>query len=123
MTTNVICGGWDERLFVSYSRRNNRDEQPTHRRHGVRWTAGLGVAMQPFEVSYTMTGRNGKKVRNVIGVLCPTVIAQRMGLARPIFVSLGDIEVDWNAPQSDGYVAMFDTPNADVTGLAPGKDE
>lgn len=67
--------------------------------------------MQPFEVSYTTTGRSGKKARNVIGVLCPTVVAQRMGLARPIFVALGDVVVDWEAPQSEGYVAMFDTPN------------
>lgn len=66
--------------------------------------------MQPFEVSYTTTGRSGKKERNVIGVLCPTVLAQRMGLARPIFVSLGDVEVDWSAPPSDGYRAMFEAP-------------
>lgn len=59
--------------------------------------------MQPFEVSYTTVGRKTKKVRNVIGVLCPTVLAQRMGLANPIFVSLGDVVVDWNAPQSPGY--------------------
>lgn len=63
--------------------------------------------MQPFEVSYKTTGRKGKKERNVIGVLCPTVIAQRMGLAKPIFVSLGDVVVDWNAPQSEGYRAMI----------------
>lgn len=68
--------------------------------------------MQPFEVSYTTTGRSGKKARNVIGVLCPTVVAQRMGLARPIFVALGDVKVDWSAQQSEGYRAMFDTPNA-----------
>lgn len=68
--------------------------------------------MQPFEVSYTMTGRKSTKARNVIGVLCPTVIAQRLGLARPIFVALGDVTVDWNSPQSEGYRAMFDTPNA-----------
>lgn len=68
--------------------------------------------MQPFEVSYTTTGRKSKKARNVIGVLCPTVIAQRLGLARPIFVALGDVVVDWNMPQSEGYRAMFDTPNA-----------
>jgi hypothetical protein len=68
--------------------------------------------MQPFEVSYTTTGRKGKKARNVIGVLCPTVIAQRLFGVRPIFVSLGDVSVDWNMPQSDGYRAMFDTPNA-----------
>lgn len=64
--------------------------------------------MQPFEVSYTTTGRKGKKERNVIGVLCPTVIAQSLGMARPIFVSLGDVVVDWDAPQSEGYLAMYD---------------
>ena len=72
--------------------------------------------MQPFEVSYTTTGRKGKKARNVIGVLCPTVLAQRLGLAQPIFVSLGDVSVDWNAPQSEGYRAMFDAPNAIAQG-------
>ena len=72
--------------------------------------------MQPFEVSYTSTGRKGKKTRNVIGVLCPTVIAQRLGMARPIFVELGDVVVDWNAPQSEGYRAMFDTPNVQAKG-------
>lgn len=70
--------------------------------------------MQPFEVSYTTTGRKRKKTRNVIGVLCPTVLAQYMGLASPIFVSLGDIDVDWNAPQSEGYRAMFDTPAEEI---------
>jgi hypothetical protein len=74
--------------------------------------------MQPFEVSYTTTGRSGKKARNVIGVLCPTVIAQRMGLSRPIFVTLGDVKVDWSAPQSEGYRAMFDTPNVQAEGAA-----
>jgi hypothetical protein len=67
------------------------------------------MTIQPFEVSYTTTGRKCKKTRNVIGVLCPTVIAQRLGLAQPIFISLGNVEVDWNLPQSDGYIAMFDT--------------
>ena len=75
--------------------------------------------MQPFEVSYTTTGRSGKKVRNVIGVLCPTVVAQRMGWARPIFVALGDVVVDWSAPQSDGYRAMFDAPNVELSGPRP----
>ena len=54
----------------------------------------------------------------MIGVLCPTVIAQQLGLARPIFVSLGDVAVDWTAPQSEGYRAMFDTPNAIGQGSA-----
>lgn len=80
------------------------------------WNDGVCGSMQPLEVSYTTTGRSGKKERNVIGVLCPTVLAQRMGLARPIFVSLGDVEVDWSAPPSDGYRAMFDTHNAEITG-------
>lgn len=77
----------------------------------VRLTQMLRVAMQPFEVSYTTTGRGKKKARNVIGVLCPTVLSQRLGLANPIFVSLGDVIVDWNEPQSEGYRAMFDAPN------------
>ncbi len=64
--------------------------------------------MEPFEVSYTTIGRKGKKSRNVIGVLCPTVLAQLIGNSRPIFVSLGDVDVDWSAPQSEGYKAMFD---------------
>ena len=67
--------------------------------------------MEPFEVSYVTTGRSGKKERNVICVLCPTVIAQRLDLAMPIFVELGDVEVNWSAPQSEGYRAMFDTNN------------
>lgn len=62
----------------------------------------------PFEVSYVTAGRSGKKERRVTGVLCPTVLAQRMGLAVPIFVQLGDVKVDWSAPQSAGYRAMFD---------------
>lgn len=64
--------------------------------------------MEPFEVSYVTTGRSGKKERNVIGVLCPTVIAQRLDLAKPIFVECGDVEVDWSMPQSAGYRAMFE---------------
>ena len=67
--------------------------------------------MEPFEVSYVTTGRSGKKERNVIGVLCPTVIAQRLDLARPIFVERGDVEVDWSMPQSAGYRAMFELMN------------
>lgn len=64
--------------------------------------------IQPYEVLYTAIGRGAKKSRNVIGVLCPTVIVQRMGLARPIFVALGDVTVDWDAPQSDGLQFMFE---------------
>lgn len=67
--------------------------------------------MEPFEVSYKTTGRKGKKTRNVIGVLCPTVLAQVIRLARPIFVNLGDVYVNWDAPQSAGYVYMFDAAN------------
>ena len=63
--------------------------------------------MEPFEVEYTRIGKKGTKKRNVVGVLCPTVLATEMNIARPIFVSLGDVEVDWNAPQSDGYRALF----------------
>lgn len=73
--------------------------------------------MEPFEVSYTTTGRSGKKARNVIGVLCPTVLAQRLSLASPIFVSLGDVSVDWSSPQSAGYRAMFDKAGQDVACL------
>jgi hypothetical protein len=64
--------------------------------------------MEPFEVSYTTTGRKGKKERNVIGVLCPTALAQRMELAAPIFVSLGNVEVDWNAIPSAGFMTVFE---------------
>lgn len=64
--------------------------------------------MQPFEVSYMSAGRNRKRERNVIGVLTPTALAQYMGIASPIFVSLGDVKADWDAPQSAGYQAMFD---------------
>ena len=63
--------------------------------------------MEPFEVEYTRIGKKGTKKRNVVGVLCPTVLATHMNIARPIFVSLGDVEVDWNTPQSDGYLALF----------------
>lgn len=66
--------------------------------------------MEPFEVSYSTDSR-GNKTRNVVGVFCPTVIAQRLGIARPIFVSLGDVHVNWDAPQSEGYRAMFESPN------------
>ncbi len=65
--------------------------------------------MQPFEVSYTTVGH--KKERDVTGVLCPTVIAQRLGLAEPIYISLGDVSVDWDTPPSDGYRALFEVAN------------
>lgn len=63
---------------------------------------------EPYEVSYTRTGRNGKRERNVIGVLCPTALSHHMRLAQPIFINMGDVQVDWNKPQSAGYVAAFD---------------
>jgi hypothetical protein len=49
----------------------------------------------PFEVRYRSVGKKGKKSREVIGVLCPTVINQRLFGARAIPVSMGDAEVDW----------------------------
>ena len=64
--------------------------------------------MEPFEVSYKTTGRAGKRSRSVTFVLCPTVIAQRLGIAEPIFVEAGDVEVDWMAPVSPAYRALFD---------------
>ncbi len=63
--------------------------------------------MEPFEVSYKTTGRSGRRSRTVTCVLCPTVLAQRMGLAEPIFFDAGDIEVDWRAPQSQAYRELF----------------
>lgn len=65
------------------------------------------MMIQPFEVRYTQTGRKGRKVRDVIGVLCPTGIAQHLRLAKPIFVSLGDVEIDWHFTQSEGYRVML----------------
>lgn len=56
------------------------------------------IDMEPFEVSYKTIGR----------VLCPTVLAQRLGFAEPIFVEVGDVEVDWMAPVSAAYQALFD---------------
>jgi len=49
----------------------------------------------PIEVSYITIGKN--KTRNVIGVICPTALNQSIGYfkARPIYVEMGDIEVDW----------------------------
>jgi hypothetical protein len=64
--------------------------------------------IEPFEVSYVTSGRKRRKTRNVTGVLCPTVLAQRLNLAKPIFLELGDVEVDWTAPMSEGYRAMFE---------------
>ena len=64
--------------------------------------------MEPFEVSYKTIGRSRKRSRSVTCVLCPTVIAQRLGLAEPIFVEVGDVDVDWMAPVSPAYRALFD---------------
>jgi len=64
--------------------------------------------MEPFEVSYKTIGRSRKRLRSVTCVLCPTVVAQRLGLAEPIFVEVGDVEVDWMAPVSPAYRALFD---------------
>ena len=64
--------------------------------------------MEPFEVSYKTTGRSRKRSRSVTCVLCPTVIAQRLGLAEPIFVEVGDVEVDWSAPSSQAYKELFE---------------
>ena len=64
--------------------------------------------MEPFEVSYKTTGRSGQKSRSVTCVLCPTVIAKRLGFAEPIFVEVGDVEVDWMAPVSAAYRALFE---------------
>ena len=60
-----------------------------------------------------MTGRGRKKDRNVVGVLCPTVLAQSMGSSHPpVFVLCGDVAVDWSAEPSEGYrdIAAFDRP-------------
>ena len=66
------------------------------------------IDMEPFEVSYKTIGRCGQRSRSVTCVLCPTAIAQRLGLAEPIFVEVGDVEVDWMAPVSAAYQALFD---------------
>ena len=49
----------------------------------------------PIEVSYTTIGR--KKTRNVVGVICPTVLNQRICKFKsmPIYVNMGDANVDW----------------------------
>jgi hypothetical protein len=65
-------------------------------------------AIQPYEVSYVTAGRRAKKERNVIGVICPTVPAQILGETKPIFVSLGDVRVDWTAPPSAGLQWMLE---------------
>lgn len=61
----------------------------------------------PLEVSYTWSGRKRRKERNVIGVICPTPIALRMRLAKPIYVSMGDVKVDWKQTSS-GFETMND---------------
>jgi hypothetical protein len=53
-----------------------------------------------IEVSYKTIGKN--KIRNVIGVICPTALNQSIGYfkAEPIFVDMGDIKVNWNETSS-----------------------
>jgi hypothetical protein len=58
--------------------------------------------IEPFEVCRKSYGKKGRIVRDVIGVIVPTAIAQSLRMADPIFVSMGDVRVDWNAPQSPG---------------------
>lgn len=52
----------------------------------------------PHEVHYSTYGKRKKKERRVVGVICPTALAQHIGKAKPIYVDMGDIEVDWNEP-------------------------
>ena len=59
----------------------------------------------PYEVSYMFVGRKGRKERNVIGVICPTPLALRLGFAKPIYVSMGDVKVDWRQT-SRGFEAL-----------------
>lgn len=66
----------------------------------------------PIEVSYTTVGK--KKTRNVIGVICPTALNQSIGhfKAQPVYVDMGDIEVDWQET-SAGFEMMAEiTANA-----------
>ena len=62
----------------------------------------------PFEVRYKRIGRKQRQERDVIGVILPTVLALRMGIAKPIFVSMGDIKVDWTEPTSESYRIVQD---------------
>ena len=59
----------------------------------------------PFEVSYTAVGRKRRKERNVVGVICPKPIALYLGITKPLFVSLGDVTVDWEQT-SPGFEAL-----------------
>lgn len=54
--------------------------------------------LMPIEVSYTTVGKKRKKTRDIVGVICPTPLSQSMGLshAKPIYVNMGDVSVDWN---------------------------
>ena len=58
----------------------------------------------PIEVVYHTVGKRHKNTRNVIGIICPTVLAQEMRLRKvePIIVEMGDVQVDWQAT-SPGY--------------------
>jgi len=59
----------------------------------------------PIEVRYRTIGRKQRKEREVIGVICPTPLALYTGIAKPIYVSLGDIKVDWEQT-SPGFEAL-----------------
>lgn len=63
-----------------------------------------------IEVSYTTVGRSRKKMRNVIGVICPTALYQSIGIgnAKPIYVDLGDVQVDWQET-SAGFDMLMNT--------------
>ena len=75
----------------------------------------------PYEVHYRTFGLRRKKEREVIGVICPSAISQYLGLApRPIFVSMGDVIVDWTET-SAGFEAMMNlTSNAAFSGAPSG---
>ena len=59
----------------------------------------------PIELSYSTTGKKTK--RNVLGVICPTVYNQNLSYFKvdPIYVSLGDVEVNWEAT-SPGFETL-----------------
>ncbi len=64
--------------------------------------------IEPLEVSIRTVGRSCKRERNVIGVILPTPVALRLGTAEPIFVSLGDVKVDWTASRSEGLKMLME---------------
>jgi len=67
----------------------------------------------PIEVSYVTTG--SKKTRNVTAVICPTVLNQTIGYfkAQPIYVELGDIEVNWEE-STPGFDMMINYGGEDL---------